>query len=76
MFYENLLFLKETLSIHQTTSNITNETNSNEEDNDDDPSYVPHSSDTTWVPKRSKKNKNDDVGKELIRTRYVHHVLW
>jgi hypothetical protein len=25
-----------------------------------------HSSDSSWVPKRNKKNKNDDIGRELI----------
>lgn len=66
VFYDNLLFLKDTVSVNSTSSNITSNTEINNEDEIVEHTTA-HPSDSSWVvPKRNKKNKNDDIGRELI----------
>lgn len=67
VFYDNLLFLKDTVSVNLTSSNITSNTEINNEDEIVEGQHTTaHPSDSSWVPKRNKKNKNDDIGRELI----------
>lgn len=67
VFYDSLLFLKDTVSVNSTTSNITTNTEINNEDEMVESEHAAaHPSNSTWVPKRNKKNKNDDIGRELI----------
>lgn len=64
VFYDNLLFLKDTVAVNSTACNV-NEIN--EEVAEDGQNNAAQSSDISWAPKRNKKRKNDDdVGKELI----------
>lgn len=61
IFYNNLMFLKDTVSINETDSSMQRQENErNETENVADPVVVP-------PPKRKKKkNKEDDIGVELI----------
>jgi len=63
-FYDNLLFLKDTVSVNLTTSNITFNAKAYNGDEIEKPKHIAvHSSDSSWAPKKS---KNNYVGKELL----------
>ncbi|XP_060875270.1 uncharacterized protein LOC132948688 [Metopolophium dirhodum] len=67
VFYDNLLFLKDTVSVNLISSNITSNIETHNEDEIvEGQRTAAHPSDSSWVPKRNKKNKNDDIGRELI----------
>lgn len=59
VFYNSLLFLKDTISINSTTSKVTVKS---EEANNDDAGLAAN---VSWTPKHKAK-KHDDNGKELI----------
>lgn len=67
VFYDNLLFLKDTVSTNSTTSNITSNAESNNEDEIVGGQHsTAHPSNSLRVLKRNKKNKNYDIGRQLI----------
>lgn len=66
IFYDSLLFLKDTVSVNSTTSNVTLNSETNNGDGIEEVQNIAVHSDPSWAPKRNKKNTNDDVGKELI----------
>lgn len=55
------------VSVNSTTSNINSNTEINNEDEMVEGQETDaHPSNSSWVPKRNKKNKNDDISRELI----------
>lgn len=64
VFYDSLLFLKDTVTVNNTTGNVTTE---NEDGNTAMQNEETLPSNTSWAPKRSKKNNSDDlIGRELV----------
>lgn len=64
VFYDSLLFLKDTVTVNSTTGNVTTE---NEDGNTAMQNEETLPSNTSWAPKRNKKNNSDDlIGRELV----------
>lgn len=67
IFYDNLLFLKDTVSFDSTTLNITSNVESNNADEVLEGQYIAtRPSNSSKEPHHTEKNKNDDIGRELI----------
>lgn len=68
IFYDNLLFLKDTIFVNTTTSNnVVIDTEKNKEVIEDTHNNTAHSTDYSRPQKKQKVNKYDDVGREFIR---------
>lgn len=67
IFYDKLLFLKDTIFVDTTTSNVAIDTEKNKEVVENAHNNAAHSSDYSRPQKKKKVNKNDDIGRELIR---------
>jgi len=67
VFYDSLLFLKDTVAVNSTTPNITFNAEENNQDETEEVQHIAvYSSDSSCSPKINKKSKNDNVGRELI----------
>lgn len=67
IFYDKLLFLKDTIFVDTTTTNVTINVEKNKEVVENAHNKAAHSSNYSRPQRKKKVNKNDDIGKELIR---------
>lgn len=68
VFYNNLLFLKDTISVNTTISNVTVDNETNSDPNEVAQNDASAATNFPWTPARKKQKKNDDhIGQELIQ---------